>query len=146
MNFFIWKKHNVSFSRYLDFYVFVKSKDFKIRDVIISIATKWMLHLSLFFLILSPTKMKLGQILVCYLKNISNTVLAQYWRLETSSRPFYDLIKMTIGQDLTIFNSWHLPFLIVPYSPFQKNETLESWRNWLLSNLSRLLNWKEPGT
>ena len=83
----------------------MKSKDFKIRDVIISIATKWMLHLSLFFLILSPTKMKLGQILVCYLTNISNMVLAQYWRLETSSRPFYDLIKMTIGQDLTIFNS-----------------------------------------
>ena len=26
---------------------------------------------------------------------------------------------------------------------FKKNETLDSWHSWLLSNLSRLLNWKE---
>ena len=44
------------------------------------------------------------------------------------------------------FNSWHLPFLIVPSSHIQKNETLKSWHNWLLSNLSRWLNWKESGT
>ena len=53
---------------------------------------------------------------------------------------------MAIERNLIIFNSWHLPFLIVPYSHFQKNETLESWNSWLLSNLSRLLNWKGPGT
>ena len=47
---------------------------------------------------------------------------------------------------MSIFNGWHLPFLIFPYLPFQKNETLESWHNWLLSNWSRLLNWKRPGT
>ena len=41
---------------------------------------------------------------------------------------------------MAIFNSWHSPFLNVPYSPFQKNETLESWHNWLLNN------WKEPKT
>ena len=39
-----------------------------------------------------------------------------------------------------------MPFLIVPYSPFQKNETLESWNNRLLSYWGRLLNWKGPGT
>ena len=39
MNFFIWNKNNVSFSRYLDFCVRVKSTDFKICDIIISIAT-----------------------------------------------------------------------------------------------------------
>ena len=99
-----------------------------------------------FFWILSPIKMKLGQILVCCLTNISNMFLAQSWGLETSSRPFYGFIKTTIGRDLAIFNSWHLPFLIVPYSHIQKNETLESWHNRLLSNLSRLLNWEEPGT
>ena len=38
MNFFIWSKNNVLLSRYLDFFVFVKSTDFKICDVIISIA------------------------------------------------------------------------------------------------------------
>ena len=99
-----------------------------------------------FFWILSPIKMKLGQILVCPMTNISNMFLAQCWRLETSFRPFYDFIKMVTVQNLAIFNSWHLPFLIVPYSHFQKNETLESWNSWLLSNLSRLLNWKGPGT
>ena len=38
--FFIWRR-NVLFSRYLDFCVFVKSIDFKIYDIIISIATWW---------------------------------------------------------------------------------------------------------
>ena len=37
MNFFISRKNNVSFLRYLDFCVFVKYTDFKIRDVIIYI-------------------------------------------------------------------------------------------------------------
>ena len=57
--------------------------------------------------------------------NISNMCLGQLWRLETNSRPFHNFIKMTILQDLAISNCYHLPFLIVPYSPFQKNETLE---------------------
>ena len=93
-----------------------------------------------FFWILSPIKMKFGQILVCCRTNISNMFLTECWRLETSSRLFYDFIKMTIQQDLAIFNGWHIPFLIVLYSPFQKNETLKSWHIWLLSNWGRLLN------
>ena len=99
-----------------------------------------------FFWILSTIKRRFGQILLYLRTNISNMFLAQCWRLETSSRSFYDFIKMTIQQDLAIFNGWHIPFLIVLYSPFQKNETLESWHIWLLSNWSRLLNWKGPGT
>ena len=91
-------------------------------------------------------KVKFGQILVCCMRNISNLFLAQCWRLETNSRLFYFFIKMAIKQDLTIFNSWHLPFFIVPYSPFQKDDTLESWYNLLFSNWSRFLKWKEPGT
>ena len=39
VNFFIWSKNNVSFTRYLNFCVFVKSTHFKICDVIINIAT-----------------------------------------------------------------------------------------------------------
>ena len=46
MNFSIWGKI-VSFSRCLDFCMFVKSTDFKICDVIIGIGN-WKLHLSLF--------------------------------------------------------------------------------------------------
>ena len=77
------------------------------------------------------TKVKLGQILVCCMRNISYLFLAECWRLETNSRLFYFFIKLKIKQDLTIFNGWHLPFLIVPYSPFQKDDTLESWHNLL---------------
>ena len=89
-----------------------------------------------FFWILGPIKMKYGQILMCCMTNI--------WKLVPG--PFMILLKWQYSADLTIFNSWRLPFLIVPYWPFQKYETLESWHNWLLSNWSRLLNWKGPGT
>ena len=84
--------------------------------------------------------MKFGQILVYYMANISNMFLAEFWRLETSSRLFYDFIQMTILQDQAIFNGWHMPFLIVLYSTFQKNEKLKSWHIWLLSNWDRLVN------
>ena len=50
MNFFIWRKNNISFLRYRDFCVFVKSTDFKIREIIISIARQRKLHLCLFLL------------------------------------------------------------------------------------------------
>ena len=142
MNFFIWRKSNISFSRYLDFCVFVKSTDFKICDVTINILHNgsYAYAYAYFFWILSAIKMEFGQILVCCMTNISNMFLTQYWRLETSSRLFYDFIKIIIQRDLAIFNSWHLPSLIVPYSPFQTLETLESWHNWLLSNSNRLLN------
>ena len=84
--------------------------------------------------------MKFGQILVCCMTNISNMFLVECWRLGTSSRLFYDFIKMIIQQDPAIFNGWHIPFLIVLYSPIQKNEALESWHIWSLSNWGSLLN------
>ena len=70
--------------------------------------------------------MKFGQILVFCITNISNMFLAECWGLQTSSRLFFDFIKVTIQQDLAIFNGSHIPFLIVLYSHFQKNKTLES--------------------
>ena len=63
-----------------------------------------------FFWILSPIKMKFGQILVYCMANISSMFLAECWRLGTSSRPFYDFIKMTIQEVLAIFNGWHVHF------------------------------------
>ena len=46
------------------------------------------------------------KILVEYsMTNNSNMVLAQCWRLGTSSRLFYDFIKMTVQRGLAIFNS-----------------------------------------
>ena len=70
--------------------------------------------------------MKFGEILVCCITNIFNMFLAECWKLETSSRSFYDFIKMTIQKELAIFNGWHIPLLIVLYSPFQISEKLES--------------------
>ena len=58
--------------------------------------------------------------------SISNMFLAEWWRLETSSRVYYDFVKMTIQQGLVIFNGCHILLSIVLCSPFQKNETLGS--------------------
>ena len=63
---------------------------------------------------------------MCYITNIYNMFLAQWWRLETGSRLFYDFIKMTILRDLALFNSWNLPYLNVSNTPFQNIERLES--------------------
>ena len=97
-----------------------------------------------FFWILIPIRMKFGQMLACSMANITSMFLVQCWRLKTSPRPFYDFGKITRYRDQTILNNWCLPFLIAPYSPFQKNETLESWHDLLFNNCSRLLNWKGP--
>ena len=70
----------------------------------------------------SPHEVRLTPLDTNPVFNVSGTC----WRLEASSRLFCNFIKMTIQQDLVIFNSGHLPFLIVPYSCFQKNGTLES--------------------
>ena len=88
----------------------------------------------------STIKIRFCQILVCCMANISNIFLPQCWRLETSSKPFYYYIKMTILWDLAIFNSSHLLFLNIYYSHFETSETLESWYNLLQNNWSRLLN------
>ena len=49
--------------------------------------------------------MKFDQILVYRITQISNMFLAHCWRLETSSRPFYDFNEMTLEKDLSIFSS-----------------------------------------
>ena len=49
MNFFIWRI-NVSFSKYLDFCVIMKSRNFSVCDFIIDIATEWKLDFWLFLL------------------------------------------------------------------------------------------------
>ena len=94
--FLIWRRNNVFFSRCLDFCAFVKSTHFKICDIIIGITNSGISTSAYFFWILSTLKNKFGQILVCCKTNIFNMFLAQDWTLETSSRLFYDFIKMTI--------------------------------------------------
>ena len=89
--------------------------------------------------------MKFDQILVWCMTNISNMFLANAGDWKLVPGPFMLLLKWR-QWDFAIFNSWHLPFLYVPDLPCQKNETLESCHNSLLSNSSRWLNWKGPGT
>ena len=132
MNFFIWWK-NVCFSKYLDFSVFVKCTNFKICDVIMNITAKWKLHFCLF---------------LWNSKHYQNEI-----RSYTSVHSWFNLVDWKLvpgllwfwwnGNIIRIcqpFSSWYLPFLILPYSSFQKNETLKTWHNWLLSNWSMLLN------
>ena len=40
--------------------------------------------------------MKFAQVLMYCMTNISTMFLAERWRQETSSRPFYGFIKMTV--------------------------------------------------
>ena len=93
-----------------------------------------------FLWILSIIKMKFGEILVYLKTNMSKMFLAQCWRLGTSSRSCYNFNEITIWWSLSIFSSWHYPFLIIRFVNFQKIETLETWNNWLLSNRSRFLH------
>ena len=86
--FLIWRKNNISFSRYLDFCAFVKFTDFKIYNVIIGIASSKTSTCTYFFWILSTLKKKFGQILVCCTTNISNMFLAQDWKMETHFQTF----------------------------------------------------------
>ena len=51
------EKNNMSFSRYLDFWIFGKSTTYKTSNVIIEIASNQKLHF-LFFRILNSRKMK----------------------------------------------------------------------------------------
>ena len=91
------EKINILFSRYLDSCASVKLTDFKISDIIIGITSSGVSTSAYFFWILSTMKKKFGQVLlVCCKTNISNMFLVQGWRFETSSRLFYDFIKMTI--------------------------------------------------
>ena len=93
-----------------------------------------------FFWILSTIKMKFGQILPCCI-----TFVTCFWLI---ARDW----KLIPGPSMTNSKIW--PILLVDlyqlWVPlihlFQKNETLESWHSWLLSDWSRLLNWKGAGT
>ena len=94
--FLIWSKNNILYSRYVDFCAFVKSTNFKVCDIVIGITSSGISTSAYFSWTLSTLKKKSGQILVCCKANSSNILLVQDWRLETSSRLFYDFIKMAI--------------------------------------------------
>ena len=107
MNFFIWRKNNVSFLRYLDFCVYVKSTNFQICDVIIGIATKWKLRLW----ILSTIKMKFGQILLFCRTHISNMFWPKTGEWKLVLDPFLIVLKWQYSK------IW--PFLIMAIYHFK---------------------------
>ena len=97
------------------------------------------------FWILSTITMKFGHILVYLITNICNMFLAQCWRLELLPGQFTILMKWHYNETCQLgVDIYHFQFSLIP--PFQKNKKLETWRNWFLSNWSRLLNWKESET
>ena len=73
-----------------------------------------------FFRFLGSIKMKLGQVLVHLMTNISNWFVTLLWRLETGFRPFYNSDKMTVQCNLFIFSWWSFHFLIVSVHTFKK--------------------------
>ena len=77
--------------------------------------------------------MKCVQILGYRRANILKCFLAQYWRLETSSRPCYNFIKWQYNEIFwfLVVNSYHFNR---PSSPFENGEKLEICRIWSLSN------------
>ena len=98
-----------------------------------------------FFWILSTIKMKFGYILVYLIANISNMFCLHAGNGKLVPDLFRVLRKwqhskicQVLGVDVEHFHS-HLFTL-------SKKETLEPWPNLLLSNWSRLLNWKWPET
>ena len=78
--FFFWRKNEVSFSRYLDFWVFVESTNF-CHDGHNCIWEVNIFHC--FFWTLGSVKMKSAQILMQIIRDVSNLLWGQFWKLET---------------------------------------------------------------
>ena len=75
-----------------------------------------------------------------------------FWRLESSSKLFYDFSKTTEQQNLFIFSTWYYIDSSIIFSTWYRLNTLSQSRgklwafdNWLLSNWSKLVNLEGPG-
>ena len=101
-SFLIWRQ-NILFSRYLDFCAFVKSTDFKIRDIIIGIASSGISTSAYFFWILSTLKKKFYQILVCCKGNISNMFLPKTgdWKISIK------ILEANFGNSILNKSKWN---------------------------------------
>ena len=84
--------------------------------------------------ITGTTKMKSGQISVELLVTNPNSFLHSFWRLETSSRSFYDFDKMTVWCDLRDFGSWCSLFFSIFEHIFkrEKSQKLIAVGFWLI--------------
>ena len=80
----------------VDIYIFVFLLNLHTSKSVKALLHNGSYNYAYLFWIVSTIQMKFGQILVCCMASISNKFLAQCWRLLTSSRPFYDFLKMTI--------------------------------------------------
>ena len=50
--------------------------------------------------------------------------LVQLWRLEASSKPFYDPSKINLQQDMLIFSNWYVPFLIFSVHSLKREKNI----------------------
>ena len=60
-----------------------------------------------------------------YMSNIFNSFLALLWKMETSSRPFYEIDEMAIEYDVLISSRWSLwipykIYLVKNWIPYKK--------------------------
>ena len=69
-----------------DINIFEKFTNFKICDIVD--ITAYGTFFTVFFFNLGTVEIKFGQMLMQFMTDISNLFLAQFRRLETSSRPF----------------------------------------------------------
>ena len=90
---FFYLKKKCFILKILRFFVFWNSQVPKSEMSSQALLHKRSYSYAYFFCILSTMKMKCCQILVCCMTHTSNIFSAQCWRLETSSRPFYNFIK-----------------------------------------------------
>ena len=78
--------------------------------------------------------MKLGHILVYLTANISSMFLVHWWRLETSSRPFYVFNEMTINEicQFLVVDIYHFQFSLIHSFKVMKYWKLDINGCWII--------------
>ena len=122
---FYLKKKLFCFQDTLIFLFFMNPQTFKFMT-----SSKTLLHIKkyvfcCFSWMLLSTEMKLGEMLVKLMINISNIFLVQLWSLEAGSRPFYDFQKLLISWRQFIFSCWWLTILIATVHTIKRTKNVK---------------------
>ena len=117
--FFYSKKNKISFLRYLDFEVFVKSTNSKFCDAIIDVTAYEKLHFWLFLLNHWHYQNEIWSNVNAAYDGFFYNVLSSILKTETSSRPFYNFNKIAKSWDLLMFGGWYLLCLVSSIHTFK---------------------------
>ena len=100
-----------------------------------------------FFWMLSTIKMKFVQSLVCCMTNVSNIFLAKCWRLEISSRLFYNFIRINYNEELFFIHlfkkmkQWNLFFFVIFISFFTNCVAISKLNIYLIKSSENTHVW-----